>query len=373
MKTKETFVSTIILAIAMVAMLSVTAQAVVLMDYDDGVVDGFHDAAVRDGDFTNITGSDPLNKDVSLFNQMPNWTQVELLNTWLPGQTNQASKPDLFSGVGSDRNALLSAPVTNTHAQSLDYIPSDGDTYYISYMWKDAWGWVDGSWTVNVILYTTGTDEVHTWATNVVVCESGLSQVNNGWQTETFTGTITVPPASVGKNLFVAFESPNQTTGFGRLDNLFVEILPKTPANIVSPEHRATAISFSGTQLEWTVDENWACDLYLGTDPCALDIQLVDYAGVEGAYSYDTGAIDPSTMYYWQVDAIDPNGDVRVPGTPWIFVTADPTPAIDADPDGQVVYAGEDAVYSIVAYNPGTGDTTGLTYQWYKYVDGVSD
>ncbi|MCK5613671.1 hypothetical protein KAR91_68030, partial [Candidatus Pacearchaeota archaeon] len=362
-RNKKTFVSKIALIIAMVAIMGVTAQAEILMDYDDDEVNGVHDVAVRDGDFSNTTVAEGV--DSALYSETPNWTDI---TEWDYQQNEEATRTNRASGVGSDRNAVLRTdPVA---AQSLDYVLTAGEIdYNISYMWNDVYVW-DPNCTVSVFLYTTHNDSIRGDQTDVVTCESRKSEVVLDYQTETFSGTITIPEASVGKNLFVRFESVNQTAGLARLDNLFIEVI--SAVELVAPANGEIEIPYDGTQLQWIVKNDWACDVNFGTDPGALALELAGYEGVGGVYAYDKDALDPNTTYYWSIDAIDPNDnltdpsdDVRIPGPVWSFKTDHLAAIIDSDPDGLLIYPGEDAAYSVVAHNPTTGDTTGLTYQWY--------
>ncbi|MBN2211613.1 MAG: LamG domain-containing protein [Sedimentisphaerales bacterium] len=61
-------------------------------------------------------------------------------------------------------------------------------------------------------------------------------------------------------------------------------------------------------------------------------------------------------------------------GNPTVLITAQAgAPIIETQPVDAMVNVGETAVFTIEAINSLTGDATGLHYNWYEYVDGVSD
>ncbi len=71
-------------------------------------------------------------------------------------------------------------------------------------------------------------------------------------------------------------------------------------------------------------------------------------------------------VYFWRVD--EKISDVNVISGPvWTFMTVSSDPGIEAStPQDVAVNAGENAVFTVSAKNPFTGDAAGLSYQWYK-------
>ncbi len=157
-------------------------------------------------------------------------------------------------------------------------------------------------------------------------------------------------------------------------------------ASTPSPANDATGVAL-GTNLTWDALDtipNAVCTVYFGTDSNmpGTNKKIVDGIFAESAdlaSTYGTLALD--TDYYWRVDVTntDPNGDGSAPpltykGVEWHFHTALPKPVIvEGTPADTLVDAGDDAVFTVDATNPYTGDTTNLAYQWYKYVDGTND
>jgi hypothetical protein len=143
-------------------------------------------------------------------------------------------------------------------------------------------------------------------------------------------------------------------------------------------------------ELEWTIGEDpnkpglpyppinkhsvWM------SDGVSEELSLVDTIDVSEALRYTyTPASDLArdAVYYWRVDegiedyaAGDPNNII---GDLWSFETVPSTPIIDADyPADTLVFELERAVLQVVVTNP-FGDANDLSYEWYKYVDGVND
>lgn len=134
--------------------------------------------------------------------------------------------------------------------------------------------------------------------------------------------------------------------------------------------------------LSWTVpqDPNGLVDpnlvsmkLYMATaqDPnfvFASDITSWDGGTLRSSYT-PSGPFElqRDKTYYWRVDEVLDTA-VEVEGDIWSFETELSVPIITAGPDYQVVVAGATANFTV------TVDSLSLeTYQWYQYVDGVSD
>ncbi|MBI9016541.1 MAG: LamG domain-containing protein [Phycisphaerae bacterium] len=189
----------------------------------------------------------------------------------------------------------------------------------------------------------------------------------SAWQGDTTEFKVESGQDYIGKAIGIRFVG---SAGFKGLDMVTLEALP---VSLISPNDGQTDVLFTSTQLQWSVINGWACDLYFGKDssegnfPLLVENQVIS--------TYDLTDLDPNSVYYWRVDAIDPNDGSpnRIEGQVWSFKTAQPKPIIDTDPAEQLIASGENAVYSVQARNPYTNDATNLTYQWYKYVDGVND
>ena len=90
---------------------------------------------------------------------------------------------------------------------------------------------------------------------------------------------------------------------------------------------------------------------------------------VNVAYTDGTGSITPTvdydTTYFWRVDQVLSDTSV-IRGDTWVFNVADNIPQIVTNPADLTVDYGDAGSMSVT-------DLYALSYQWYKYVDGISD
>jgi hypothetical protein len=136
------------------------------------------------------------------------------------------------------------------------------------------------------------------------------------------------------------------------------------------------------SSFSWTVpqDPNGLVDpnlvsmkLYMATsdDPnfvFASDINSWDAGTLQASYTPSGPfALQRDKMYYWRVDSIKDTTET-LEGDIWSFYTELSIPIITEGPDYQVVIAGTTANFTVVV-----DSLSPETYQWYKYVDGVSD
>jgi len=77
-------------------------------------------------------------------------------------------------------------------------------------------------------------------------------------------------------------------------------------------------------ELSWSADANaTGFDIYLGTDQAAIAAGTGDtLKGGQEKATFDGGPLDPLATYYWRVDEICADGQIR-PGTVWSFTTVD--------------------------------------------------
>jgi hypothetical protein len=132
------------------------------------------------------------------------------------------------------------------------------------------------------------------------------------------------------------------------------------------------------TPLSWTApqDPNGLIDpnlvsmkLYMATaaDPnfvLAADITEWDAQTLRASYA---PVLSRDTTYFWRVDSVQDNAET-VAGFIWTFSTEKSVPKITGNPGYQVVEAGATAQFSVAVTS-----VSPPTYQWVRYVDGVSD
>ena len=191
--------------------------ATILLDYNDGVAGGGHDAAVRDGDFENSTVGGN-----ALFNEMPDWTNLS------GAQTAEMTLTNLASGVGGARNFAVGTNITDfierAPGQDMGHTIALGDTFVASFMWRSAFKWASSD-QISMVLYYTVDNTLAGAATDLISLDSA-SNTSATWLTESLASTGFADPGAVGKNLFVRFDN-NTVSGdehFARMDNAFLEV-----------------------------------------------------------------------------------------------------------------------------------------------------
>lgn len=117
---------------------------------------------------------------------------------------------------------------------------------------------------------------------------------------------------------------------------------------------------------------------FIAVIPIAVDSDTNPADGnVDPSASYTPASLlDSDSQYFWRVDEIldDGKGNPRPAGDPnnltgpvWSFETEKKNPQLNpALPSNVAADLGEQAVFTVEATNPLTGDDTGMTYQWYR-------
>ena len=132
-------------------------------------------------------------------------------------------------------------------------------------------------------------------------------------------------------------------------------------AHFPSPADGATnAISVT---LSWTPGKDAIMhNVHFGTDPAMLlPVQMMSMET-----SYDTGALDPGTTYYWRVDEFGPAG--TVPGPVWSLSTIGEVTAV-AEPNLVAVYPLDEDSSSLAALDRSGNDNHGMLVGNLTFVD----
>jgi hypothetical protein len=116
-------------------------------------------------------------------------------------------------------------------------------------------------------------------------------------------------------------------------------------------------------------------ELYMGsispTDPNIPELSYVTTIPASGdtAQYIPVDELDREMTYYWRVDELceaAPNM-IAITGDVWKFQTVGTIPFIDeTTPADTLADAGEDAIITIIAFNPFTSSSDDLAFQWYK-------
>lgn len=100
-------------------------------------------------------------------------------------------------------------------------------------------------------------------------------------------------------------------------------------------------------------------------DPNLYFVADIDNTG--GRAEYGPFSLVRDTTYSWRVDEIVVDAN-DILGTVWSFQSELSVPVVTDDPDFQLVWAGETASFTV-----GVNSVSTPTYQWYRYVNGVTD
>ncbi|MBT8102790.1 MAG: M6 family metalloprotease domain-containing protein [Gammaproteobacteria bacterium] len=141
---------------------------------------------------------------------------------------------------------------------------------------------------------------------------------DNGYQSYTL-GTV---PSTV----YVRVTDNNRASGERSADSIRIDHMffdegvpsndPPGPASSPLPANGATNVSVTA-DLSWTAGTDATShDVYFGTS------MIPPFIGNQPGSSYDPGALDADTTYYWRVDEVNGNGTTT--GSNWSFTTAAP-------------------------------------------------
>lgn len=175
---------------------------------------------IRNGDFND----DPSTADSRTFDDTPFWVNLN------GAQTVEATRTNIvFDGTRNTVNGQTAA--SQIFANDPDYTGITGDTFTVSFVWRDASGWSDGADRFEVSLFTTDDDTLTGAQTLIQALTTGLSTANNSW--DSFSGDFDPLPASANaKRIFVQFKALDGDSsggGFGRVDNFQLSVNDPNP------------------------------------------------------------------------------------------------------------------------------------------------
>ncbi len=199
------------------------------------------------------------------------------------------------------------------------------------------------------------------------------AQSQGTWVQQTFYLTTGSSPVGQGTSeLQVRFQNPANRADYANWyyqQVVLDEVVVTDPyiAENVSPTDGATLVPVT-TSLNWSAPEGFVPTGYnvrIGKDPNMTTI--LETGTTETTTDSDpTGDLDYSRLYYWRVDAIDPNDGspvVRI-GDIWSFTTIPDAPAITGQPVSQTASVDSNVEFSVTALNA-------TNYAWYKSADAV--
>lgn len=199
-----------------------TQAGTILIDYDDGVAGGGHDAAVLNGGFESESG---LAGDAS-FGDISDWLNMR-------GLESEQATIDTQVKTGA-RAALMNGNKT-LYAVATGYTIQAGDSFAGSFDWRTAANSeVDD--VVKVTLFYTADDTLPNNATeddaglvNLYSFTANHAAALNTYETAAWTSGVLGTGNAVGKKLMFRFESLGTSVPapieFGRVDNIYLEVL----------------------------------------------------------------------------------------------------------------------------------------------------
>lgn len=170
--------------------------------------------SLRNGDFNDDT--DPT--DQRDFAATPFWENVAGAQTFVAARTN-------LPNLSGTRNAQISQATTQLTAQSTGHILAEGDSFSVSYEWRDAFNWNDATDKVNIILFVTTDDLIASERTIIGSTASPLSTLNNTYEPVTSEDFFIADNTYVGKTVFVGIDTlSGANSGFCRLDDFQLSV-----------------------------------------------------------------------------------------------------------------------------------------------------
>ena len=200
----------------------------ILVDYDDGIANSVHNAAVRNGGFETATVSgSPLQ---ATFTNTGSW-----VNRGSAGQTAAAviqnnPRNGLNRGVGSDNTGV------RMHVIDTGYNLVTGDIVNFSFFWRDGSGWEDPSDRTQFTIFTTVDNTFSGTLDQSSSLLSALSAVNDSYQEH--AGMFNIGAAMNGKRLFIGIDAVNggaNSSGFFFIEDVYVDVasVPETSAMLL--------------------------------------------------------------------------------------------------------------------------------------------
>ena len=189
-----------------------TVQAEILVDYDDGLANGIHDASIRNGGFENPFST----LDGDPFSNTDNWTNLQ-------GSQNEQARRSNIKDTG-DHSSVNSTSATKQYGLNTEHTITSGDIFTLEFRAFGAFN-SDATSTITAELYYTADDTIGGTAT--VIGTVTADNLVNSFATfnDTFA-PIGVSDAAVGKNLFLRFEQ-SAGPGFTRTDSWYLTVVPE--------------------------------------------------------------------------------------------------------------------------------------------------
>jgi hypothetical protein len=244
--------------------------------------------SIRNGDFNANPGASVT------FADTPEWYNLG------GAQTVQCTRDNLTYD-GSQNTVLAAARDVGIDS---GHTLAEGDVFDISYVWRDAFEWLDPTDNVRITLFVTDDDTLTGTRTDVAVDLSGISTVDSTYEAVVRSGVYTATATSAGKRLFAMIDC--DSAGFARVDNFQLSV---TPALAPPSGYQVWSTGYGLDEDELGDDDyDTLINLYeygLGGNPTngIVDgnIPSVRLTGGGLEYVYAQRTDDPNLVYYLEL------------------------------------------------------------------------
>ncbi len=173
---------------------------------------------LRNGDFNDDTDS----IDKRTFDDTPFWENVLGNQTLITARTNQTN-------ASGTRNAQINQSAGQLLGQSTGHVIAVGDSFGVSYEWRDAFNWTDATDRIRISLFVTSDDTITGERTVIGSTDSPLSTINNTYEAVVSDDFYIADATYAGKVAFVSIDASNVGGGgFARLDDFVLTVGEQT-------------------------------------------------------------------------------------------------------------------------------------------------
>jgi len=310
-------------------------------------------------------------------------------------EVGQSVSIDWAHNVNIESNRSIGIRLMNGDNSEVALVFQGGKQVYTKYdtgsgAYVDIAKWYDRYDIYQLVFTLTGPN---TYAMHIT--EGSIADNPEGWGNDADDGNADVGPivdqwtgsftgsAITGIQVYTAGGNDSDQW----FDNLSINDSWLAKAHLPSPAYGVEDVAVAGLEMSWAIPQErdlqnpGACvvdpnlvsmNLYINEgEPNFVDVTPISITAWDAQTLTATYLPSPELSkdgaYYWRVDGVHDDAAV-ITGDVWVFYTELTVPVIIADPVYQVVAADAAASFSVDVESQSPA-----VYQWYKYVDGISD